>query len=274
MIYYAIATGALLVSIITMLVLVIRRLPEIAAINIDSIAEERVAVTKNRIALNRLSMQLGSLRRSIVRTTKPLSERLSVALHEFYDRLNELERETKEKAGGPLKQIDIRQEVRDKLAEAQGLLEKEEFEAAERLLIRVIELEQHNIEAYEGLAQIYLANRDYRKARETSRFLLKLMLKKVGKDPQNGERHQLARCYADLAEIYEVEGKNSLALKNVEKAVELEPSNPRFLDFMLKISIMLKHKELAWQTFNRLEAADPENKRLPELRKQVQELES
>ena len=135
MIYYAIATGALLLSIITMLVLVIRRLPEIAAINIDSIAEERVAVTKNRIALNRLSMQLGSLRRSIVRTTKPLSERLSVALHEFYDRLNELERETKEKAGGPLKQIDIRQEVRDKLAEAQGLLEKEELIKGKRLRI-------------------------------------------------------------------------------------------------------------------------------------------
>ena len=75
--------------------------------------------------------------------------------------------------------------------------------------------------------------------------------------------------YADLGWIYQLERKNTYALANFQKAVDCEPSNPRFLDLLLKISILLKNKDLAWRAYNGLKEADPENKKLPELKEEI-----
>jgi tetratricopeptide (TPR) repeat protein len=74
---------------------------------------------------------------------------------------------------------------------------------------------------------------------------------------------------AELGEVYELENKPDMALKQYQKAVEMEPSNPRLLDLLLKISIIMKRKDLAQQAFTDLRNADPENKKLAELQTEI-----
>ena len=155
------------------------------------------------------------------------------------------------------------------MLEAEKLYSQNELNKAEENYIKVINLDPKNFAAYEGLVAVYKANRDYKKARETSKYCIKLLNKDAS---ATDEKHRLASCYADLGEIYQLEDKIKLALTNSNKAIELEPSNPRFLDFLLKISIMLKNKELALKTFKALKEADPENQKLEEIKEEINNL--
>jgi tetratricopeptide (TPR) repeat protein len=133
-----------------------------------------------------------------------------------------------------------------------------------------VELNPRNAEVYEILTKIYLEKKEYKKAREVCRYLMKLLVKGVGETAP--EKHRLANCYSDLGWIYELENRPAQAAVNYQKAVDLEPNNPRFLDLLLKISIILKNKNLANRVFNSLRQADPDNQKLADIKEEIKNL--
>ena len=173
----------------------------------------------------------------------------------------------------PLKSVDDKQQLKDKLEQAEQSFDRGELLQAEDLYIEALGLSPENVEAYGGLVKVYLESRDYKKARETCKFAIKLLSKKSGVNVEVGDKKHILACfYADLGDIYQIEGKELLAEKNYQEAVSLESNNPRFLDLLLKISIMLKNKHKALEIFDSLKEADPENKKLPELRQEIDEI--
>ena len=268
MIVYFLAIGIIILCLLIIISIIIKKLPQLAGINIQSIATERDTEVKNRIIADRLVRKLLGLKKLLAEVLKPLQEQTRESFRRLYRRVAELEKISAQQAN-PLKTIDMKQAVKDKLAAAAELINQDKMNEAEGLFIEVIKLDTKNVDAYEGLVQVYLANRDYKKARETCRFNIKLFAKENKKIPQSEKKHRLAKMYADLGWIYQLERKNTYALANFQKAVDCEPSNPRFLDLLLKISILLKNKDLAWRAYNGLKEADPENKKLPELKEEI-----
>ncbi len=271
MILLYIALSVLALSLAAIIFIIIKRIPDLTTINTESIPEERESKVRNRIIVERLARKLANFINVITTFWHPISETLKDFFSDLYKTILDLEKKTQQQVR-PLKTVEIKQLISEKLQSAKQHFDKSELVAAENDYIEVVRLDPKNIEAFEGLSQIYLANRDYKKSRETVRYCVKLLGKKITSDTPKEEKHRLASCYADLGNIYQLESKNQLAFANFAKATELEPNNPRFLDLMLKISIMLKNKEAAWRAFNALSETDPGNQKLSDLRQEIEAL--
>lgn len=268
MIFYFIPLLVIALSILGIIFIIGRKLPNLAAINIESISKETTIRVKNKILLDRLYRKGLVVRKYIKELLEPVKKNIADLAENLYQKTLELEKESLKKSQ-PLKKIDLVQGIKDKIEVIRKLMSDQDFKTAEDQAIAIIEIDNSNLDAYEILSEIYVEVKDYKKARETSRFLLKLLTK----DKKNKETHRVANCYSDLGWVYQLEGKNNLALNNFKKAVELEPNNPRFLDLLLKISIILKDKNLANEAFNSLKEADPDNQKLGDLKEEIGSIE-
>lgn len=270
MIYYIIPLIIVVISLATIIYIIIKKLPSLALINVESIAKEKEAKVKNRIMVERLARNFLNLKKFLSGVFTPFGKIIAEAVSNFYQKTIELEK--KNLQNKPLKQIDINQQIQDKLVEAKKYLTEGDLNKVEEVCISIIELNEKNVDVYELLTKAYIEKKEYKKARETSRYLVKLLSKIQKETESSEEKHRLANCYADLGYIYQLENKPAQALANFQKAVDLEPSNPRFLDLLLKISIILKDKNLAKQVFTELKKADPENQKLAELKDEIDSL--
>lgn len=266
--FYLIPGIVIVASLVAILFIIAKKFPHIANINIESIAKEKENKVINRIMIERLARKMVQSKRFIKEISLPITDVAGKSFNKFYQKILDLEKKTFKKQ--PLKQIDINQDVKDKITEVQRLMFEQDFEQAENLAVEVISLNQKNLDAYEALVDIYIEIKDYKKARETSKFLTKLLVQEKKEKKDSTSIHRLANCYAELGYIYELEGKHPIALKNYQKAVILEPNNPRFLDLLLKISIILENKPLAQEVFESLKEADPDNGKLVELKEQIE----
>jgi tetratricopeptide (TPR) repeat protein len=271
MIFYLIPVIIIIVSLTIIFSVVVKKFPQLSVINVDSIPQEKENKVINKIMLERLQRNFLKYKKLILDILAPLIDLFIQTGKKIYQSIIDLERKNLQQEK-PLSQIDINQQITEKHSEAQQAITGKDFEKAEELGIAIIKLNPKNLEAYQLLVTVYLELKDYRKARETCRYLIKLLLKLGAEQEGNTERHHLANSYADLGWIYQLEKKNNYALLNYQKAVDLESNNPRFLDLLLKISIMLKNKNLALQVFENLKNADPENQKLPELEQEINEL--
>jgi len=271
MIFYLIPLVLIGVSLVIVIFVIVKKFSSLAAINIESIAEEKEGRVKNRIILERLSRNFISLKKILIKVLDPFREFLKLFGRKIYKKAIELEKDSLKKSQS-LKKTDTDEDVKTKLVKAGKFLADQNFIKAEEICISIIELNSKNLDAYEILTKVYLEKKEYKKARETCRYLMKLLIKNGAE--ANGAKHRLANCYADLGLIYQSENKNSYALNNFQKSVELEPHNPRFLDLLLKICIILKNKNLAQKAFISLEKADPENQKLSELKKEINAINS
>ncbi|MBI3291103.1 tetratricopeptide repeat protein [Candidatus Falkowbacteria bacterium] len=267
MIFYIIPTIIIIASLVIIIFIIFKKIPSLAAINVESIAKEKESKVINKILMERLGRGIIDLKKAVTSLTKPVVENLTRRWNSLYRKALEIENENLKKSQ-PLKKIDLKQKIRERLIEAEKFIAEENFNSAEETCISVLEIDSVNPDAYEILSKIYRGKKDYKKARETCRFLLKLL----NRNKALADETRLANCYADLGLIYQLENKPSSALKSFEKAIELEPNNPRFLDFLLKISIILKDKNKALEAFNNLKQADPDNKKLPELKGEIDSL--
>ena len=267
MFFYLISLIIIIVSLLIIIFVIVKKFPSLAAINVESIIQEKESKVRNRLILERLVRKFSDFKDLLAEIFGPLKNYFITKGDKFCQKITELEGESF-KRSRPLKKIDVRQEIEEKLGVANKLLADEDFTKTEKVCISIIELDAKNLDAYEILGQVYSETKEYKKARETYRYLVKLLTKINNID----NKHRLANCCADLGLVYQLEGKNSYALNNYQKAIDLEPNNPRFLDLLLKICIILKNKNLAEKTFNDLKKADPDNKKLAELKGEIDSL--
>lgn len=248
----------------------VKKFPDMAIINIESIAQEKESKVRTRIMIERLDRGLGVFRKFLGKFSGPIFKKILDSVNQLYLKIFELEKSSFKNK--PLKEIDVYKNIQEKISEANKLISDGSFDKAEEVCIDILGIDSKNLDAYKLLCDVYQEKKDYKKARETCRYLVKMLLKDKAESDGNGKRHRLANSYADLGWIYQTEGKNDQAFANFQKAVELEPNNPRFLDLLLKISIILENKKLAEKTFLDLKNADPDNQRLDDLKDQINNL--
>jgi Flp pilus assembly protein TadD len=283
--------------------LVVRKFPELANLNVEELPEEKQARKKKEILENKVSRFFLSKLGGLAGHAEPLFTAGKKIQTSFRKKVAQtqrllLQREALEKksAGGkgdsqtPAERAD---RVERLLADADTLAEEGRLSDAESTFLEVIKLDSHNVAAYRGLGKVYMKNGALDEAEGTFLFLLQLtpdddtLLVKLGKTAVlKGDYAKAAEYYAkaitmndavpvrhfEIAEIYKELTSFDQAAEHYAKAVEFEPTNPRYLDGLLTISILLKDKKGAEEVYNRLRLVNPENKKLDEFKHQIEEL--
>ena len=157
--------------------------------------------------------------------------------------------------------------IKDKLlADAENYIQNERYDEAEKNLIEVIGLDSKDISVFVKLGHLYFKRNSSQEALQTLEHALKLC------EVQGKEGCDLGNIYFDLAEVHENMENFKSALIYSNKAVNVEQNNPRYLDMKLRISIMLKDKISALDAFEKLLDVNPENQKLIDFKKQIDEI--
>ena len=75
-----------------------------------------------------------------------------------------------------------------------------------------------------------------------------------------------------LAEVYRELEEEEKALQTAQRALLLAPNNPKILDFLINISIIMSDKELAADYLGRLKEINPENQKITEFMERLDNL--
>ncbi len=260
-------------------IIVASKFRNLTIIDTAAIPAERDAQRKKELMQERLSRKTDEWGKYIA---GKLGERFDTVREKFraqYRRVLDLERQMrKEHLTTPAQ----RRERAAMLVVAANALQKEgKTGEAEQKLIEAAALTPRGAEPYRVLGALYLETRRYDRAKETLAYLAKMLVKEnrcihgAGKrsfvaeeNPRacpasNAAHADLAGRFLDLASACEAVDDRQGATDAYERAVAVEPANPRHLDLLLDACILVGDRKRAEEVFLQLEKVNPENMKLP-----------
>lgn len=277
------------------IIIIIKKFSRLSLIDMDSTTVEKQLQTKRKIIEDRLKRNIFDVFRKSTRPLRPLINKFLELIRQLASKIIELEEEYRYRV------LNLRlkdkvfkdQRVSKLLKEAILLKSEEKYELAEKKYIEIIKIDQFYLEAYKGLSDIYWLMKNYEQAKETLEYALKLSenddylfsqlakISLVRGDLKQAEHdylrsidinNQNSANYFDLGWIYLQLDDLPKALEMAKRAVNLEENNPKYLDFLLEISLSIKDKVLAQDTWNRLKIVNPENNKLTEFKEKIDHL--
>lgn len=243
----------LIIGLSIILILLIRKVPQLRVINTDSILKERMNTVKEQIILQKfqrvggeklqrvyknLLLFVGIISRIGRRTVQKL-----YAIEQYYQKM-------KRSATEGQHAYDT-ETIRRLIDAAEVLIAKDEFIPAEKFFIDIISHNPKNIDAYEGLGNLYLRSKQFDQARETLLFTLRL-------SPND------ASVCVSLAELELKSDNPKAALIHLRKAVQKRFKNPKYLDLYIETSLQAGSLKDAQEGIRLLKAVNPENQKIPE----------
>lgn len=249
----------LVVSLGVIVVLGIRKLPQIRVVDPSSSKEAKSKELKYAILKKRLE-RIGSERtENLRRQLSPIAQKAQDAFRRMAGKLTALERSYAERQKGGIEKAHDPEILRQLVREAEKMMEEERYDIAEKKLIEVVSHDPKNVTAYEHLGRLYFKNKDYTAARETFSFLLRL-------SPRD------ASVNASLGEVAEAEGKASDALRYYKEALDISPHNPKYLDFYIDTAIMNGDVHESMNALEHLREVNPENQKITEFEERIEEI--
>jgi tetratricopeptide (TPR) repeat protein len=241
------------ISFVVLAFVIGRHWKEIRLLDPDSIREERVRKKRDEIVAQRFDRIKSGFLTPIISSARSASVRGKIAFHGAYIKLLNLDRFYRQTKNP---QVEIPRSDAERLKamieEARSLTRDLKFADAERKYLEVLGLDKRNIEAYKGLAAIYLKQKMLPQAKETFEFLLRTT------DADDA-------CYAGLAEIAEEEGDASLAEKMYRKAAEMSPKCANRHADLATFYLERNETEKAWTFARRATELEPKSIKYLEL---------
>jgi len=281
--------------------IVIRKFPQLANLDVNNLPEELNERKKKEIINKRIDEQSRELKKRWAKYLAPIDWLWRQGQFRFRVYVGKIERlvshtatkkPAKEKVV-PVNNEETQEKVAQLIKEGEQAISEKDFNRAEERFIAAIKLDTRAVAAYRGLGTAYYAKKSIDEATETFKFVLQL-------DPNDDN------TMATLAEIAEEKGDNDLAIEYYQRAVvandslsprfahlgnllltvgqpevakeailaavELEPQNPKYLDLLVETAILCRDRELALQGYNDLRLVNPENKKLPDLKERIDRL--
>lgn len=284
----------ILLCLAIIIFIISKKFPLLATFDVSSIPEEKEAETKQKIMEERVQRKAKVFYNKISPIFKIIGNFFARKLKDISQYLKELEEKNRKRSKQEMlvtKQEFVSQEnkIGNLLKEADEFLAKDDFANAEKKYIEIISLDHRNINAYRGLGNMYIAQKNYADAKQTFEHVLKLnklddiAYASLGKIAQEAGDFAEAKDdfqksiniknsavhHFELAEVCLKMENYEEAVQNLEKALEYEPSNPKYLDLLLTISINLKDSGRAFSLLRRLKEVNPENQKIPEFEKEL-----
>lgn len=291
----------LLASLVTVATVIVRKFPQVANLDLESLPFEIEARKKQNILRQRLESQSKQIEKKLKKRFAPLIKFWGKVQLQFRIYVGKVERllhhEQRLKLREALKNVapETKQErLDDLISQGQEALAAGSFNQAEELFITAIKLDAANAAAYRGLADTYRKKGSYDEAMQTYAFVLKLkpeddsaLVQMAELSEQNGKLESAIEYYEraavlndslsprfyHLAELLLKVNQPETAKEAVLSAVELEPKNPKYLDLLIETAILAsdrKTADAAWQEFRLI---NPENQKIEEFRSRIDQLQ-
>lgn len=289
----------LIISTGVLVYIIIKKFPQLVNLDIDSLPQERINQTKKKIINKRLSESSGVLSNKLSIIFKPFNYFWKKVQNNFRTYVNNIynlwryedivQKKHIAESSGEEKEIKIQ----SLLDEAEENFINNHLDEAESYYISVISLDNKNITAYRGLADIYFNKQELEEARQTLLFLTRLdpdddssfiKLAEIAESQDNIdeaiEYYQKAVLINDalsprffhLAELLLKVDQPIVAKEAIIQAVALEPQNPKYLDLLIEIGIICHDKHLALRGYNELRVVNEDNKKLDSFRDRIDQL--
>ncbi len=258
MLFWLIPVLIVLLGLATVAVVLLRRAPRVAMINVETIREERAKRLKERIILQRFDRFRAERLGGAGRALRAAWDAVSKAGRRLVQRLYRLE-QYYQRLSAPKGDAADPNAVMRLLERAGAFARQDETVQAEKLYIEVIGHHPKSIDAYEGLGNLYLKARQYEQARETLRFALRLQ-------PEN------ASVLMSLAQLERLQDHPTEALEHLRRATEIRPKNPKYLDAYVDAALAAKSAEDAARGIGLLKDVNPENQKIVEFEERLKAL--
>ena len=233
---------------------VVPKLPLISSIEVKETPQEQWKRIKRNIVIGRLARKLREIsvtaRKRIF--TKERQEEIYSAASKLQKKFKELESRYKTQSKEHRIALLIKR-GRDIIAD--------DPDEAEKNFLETVRLEPKNLEAYEGLFEIYGSRRSVKEAEETGRFLMRI-------NPASSTRYAFS-----IADVFLTSGDAINASAYALQALAEEPENPKYLDFLIECAILASDRKSAKEYLKRLEKVNPENAKIGELGERIKNLE-
>lgn len=251
------------ISLFIILAIVIRKFPALANLDIENMPAEKEARFKEQIITGRMQKSLAKWRVRFGKFFGFIGGKIGGLFSFTQKKLQEVKNNySPEKT--PVPAADRESLIMELFSKNESLNDWDNFDEKESNLIRIIEIDPRQAEAFIVLGNLYSANKKHEEAKQAFAHVLKLL--------GNEENDKQAEVYYDLAAVYKETGELENSLETIKMAAKISPNNPRYLDALLEISIINKDKKTAMEALNKLSEANPENGKLAEFKEQIAEL--
>lgn len=260
MLFWLIPLIVLVAGALTALVILLRHVPQLSVLDVETIKEERTKRLKDRIILERFGRFHAEKFAWVRKLGADAFSALSKAGRRLVQRLYKLEQYYQR-----LKQVPGTTSVADpnaikrSLDQAAEFVRADEMIQAEKIYIEIISHNPKNVDAYEGLGNLYVKNRQHEQARETLRFALRL-------DPEN------ASVLMSLGQLETTQENYKEALDALRKAIAIRPKNPKYLDAYVEAALAGKNRADADRGIALLKEVNPENQKIADFEAQAKAL--
>lgn len=282
MIIVIISIAITILCLAAIVVIIGKRWNALGAIDLESLPAERDARTKKKIVSERMRRQYYQMKANISAKTEPFAltvrertARLRAAVADFFDTLYQRRKTAPTEQKEPSERAEA--SIEKDITVAGKFFDEERYEEAEKRYIEIIAKDAKNLDAYEGLARLYLRTKEWASSQEVLEFLctqLRECIKKGQDDP--GKRSacemRLAESLKELVDVYAFLEKFADAERCMQEALCLQPQNPKFLDAAIEMYMMGGKKREARAALSRLRDANPDNQKLAELEERIDNL--
>lgn len=189
---------------------------EIRLLDPDTIRAEQERKARDRIMRERFERQFKRWTAPIRHAGKNSMRKLGESIMHMEHKLRQATG-VEELSAGSSPSASSAGRVTQLVREAQALAKEGKVSRAERAYLEALKIDMRNVEAYRGLGALYLADRQYKQAKETFDFLLHL-------------KASDGTVYAGLATIAEADANYQDAEMYRKKALELEPTAIRHVE--------------------------------------------
>lgn len=238
-----------LAAIAAIAVIVVRKFPQLASMNIEQSPAEKLKRVKERIAVKRIMRQVQATKKKVVSPEN--WARVKYLVQDAYQKLKLLEEKYRVHTSEGKIQLLLKR--------GRGAL-TDDLELAEQCFLDVITLDPRNLESYEALLHIYLSKKQVQEAIELLDFLVKL-------NPASSGRY----LFEVAGALLRAEDKAGAWQYGVQ-AVSFEPTNPKYLDFLIELAILEEHKREGGKYLEKLREVNPENGKIDEFERRLGEL--
>ncbi len=276
--------------------IIIKKIPKLINVNLDNLPDFRTKIKKEEILKQRIRNRLNKILKYSKGLLLPLNDNIKDYLKDYYQKLKKIEEDLKSKSYEKLNSSLNKSKLIDNLIrEAKESIAEEDYKEAESKLLDALKIDPHNQEVYKILADVYTEQKEYEEAKETLEYLLKLThnnkaavfssLANLAKERGNlkeAEEEYLKSIslssdnyiyFISLAEVYLELEEYKYALETAQRALILANNNPKILDFLINVSIIIQDKELASKYLDRLKEVNIDNKKIGYFNEKIDNLD-
>ena len=251
----------IVVSFLVIGFLFYKKIPALRVIDVDSIPKEQARKIKEKIILGKFKRAGGGKVKVLNKKSTQVVDKVSkhgrravqklYALEQYYQKL----KRTASEGQHAYDQDTIKKLIQD----AESLIRKDEFIPAEKIFIDIISHNPKNVDAYEGLGNLFMENEQFDQARETFQFSLKL-------SPKD------ASVLVSLAELEIKLDKPKAAVEHLRKAVTKRSKNPKYLDMYIETAFDAGSLKDAREGIKLLKEVNPENTKIASFEKKFNKM--